>query len=103
MQQRYKETSEKYEVYFNIFHSECAIIFEIYLKDTKKRARNMKFTSIFFTASALYLQGLPQRYDNKFRNPWTLVKEISFISRYFMSRALCQTLMICYICIEKSM
>ena len=23
--QRYKQTSEKYEVYFNIFHSECNI------------------------------------------------------------------------------
>ena len=55
--QRYKETSEKYEVYFNIFHSECAIIFEIYLKDTKKRVRNMKFASIFFTASTFQVFG----------------------------------------------
>ena len=27
--QRYKQTSEKYEVYFNIFHSECS---KFYLK-----------------------------------------------------------------------
>ena len=26
-------------------------ILEVYLKDSNKRARNMKFTSIFFTAS----------------------------------------------------
>ncbi|MBQ3623338.1 MAG: hypothetical protein IJA04_06505, partial [Bacteroidaceae bacterium] len=44
--------SEKYEVYFNIFYSECTTIFDVYIKDIKKRAKNMKFTSIFFTASA---------------------------------------------------
>ena len=32
------------------------------LKDTNKRARNMKLASIFFTASAGYFRGLPQRY-----------------------------------------
>ena len=35
---------------------------EYLCKDTNKRARNMKFTSIFFKASAVYLRGLPQRY-----------------------------------------
>ena len=36
-----------------------------YFKDTKKRARNMKFNSIFFTASALYLRGY--RKDTKLK------------------------------------
>ena len=36
----------------SIFFTASASIFEVYLKDTYKRARNMKFTSIFFTASA---------------------------------------------------
>ena len=36
----------------SIFFTASASIFEIYLNDTNKRARNMKFTSIFFTASA---------------------------------------------------
>ena len=36
----------------SIFFTASASIFEIYLNNTNKRARNMKFTSIFFTASA---------------------------------------------------
>jgi hypothetical protein len=39
--------------------------FEVYLKDTYKRARNMKFTSMFFTASAVYLRGLTQKYQQR--------------------------------------
>ncbi len=30
-------------------------------KDTKKQARNMKFTSLFFTASADHFRDLPQK------------------------------------------
>ena len=88
--QRYVQTSEKHEVYFDVFHSECSIssrftakivkgerrknqvhlnfLFRTasYLrrngKDTYKRAKNMKFTSMFFTASAGYLRSLLQRY-----------------------------------------
>ena len=36
--------------------------FEILLKYTNKRARNMKFISMFLTASAVYIRGLPQIY-----------------------------------------
>jgi len=36
----------------SIFFTASAAIFLIYHKDSNKRARNMKFTSIFFTASA---------------------------------------------------
>ena len=32
LRQRYKETSEKYEVYFYIFYSECTAIFDVYIK-----------------------------------------------------------------------
>ena len=34
-------------------------------KYTNKRARNMKFTSIFFTASAVYIRGFHRKYTNK--------------------------------------
>ena len=34
-----------------------------YCKYTNKRARNIKFTWIFFTASAVYIRGLPQIYE----------------------------------------
>ena len=33
----------------------------VYHKDTKKQARNMKFTSLFFTASADHFRDLPQK------------------------------------------
>jgi len=37
-------------------------IFAVYCNDIDKRARNMKFTSMLFTASAVYLRTLVQRY-----------------------------------------
>ena len=36
---------------------------EVYLKDSNKRARNIKLALIFFTASAVYVQSLFQRYS----------------------------------------
>ena len=40
----------------SIFFQASASILGICLKDTNKRARNMKFTSIFFQASASILE-----------------------------------------------
>ena len=37
-------------------------LFEVYLKDSDKLARNIKFTWIFFTASTENLRGIPQIY-----------------------------------------
>ena len=36
------KTSEKYKACFNIFLSECRIIFEVYLKDTENEQNNIK-------------------------------------------------------------
>ena len=55
---------------------ESESIFEVYLKDTNKRARNMKFTSIFFKASAVYLRDLSQRRINE-REIWSLLQYFS--------------------------
>ena len=52
---------QKNEVYFNVFYSECNISSRFTLKDINKRAIKMKFTSMFFTASAVYLRGLPSK------------------------------------------
>ena len=38
-------------------------IFDIYIKYTNNRAKNMKFDSIFFTASAVYIRDLPKIYS----------------------------------------
>ena len=42
-------------------------MFVIYFEDTNKRVRNMKFTSIFFKASAVYFRGFPQRYTKNIK------------------------------------
>ena len=41
-------------------------MFEVYLKDSNKRAKNIKLALIFFTASEVYVQSLFQRYTNSF-------------------------------------
>ncbi|MBE6294871.1 MAG: hypothetical protein E7090_09380 [Bacteroidales bacterium] len=57
-----QQASEKYEVYFDIFQSERRI-YSREAQISNKRAKNMKFTSIFFKASAGYIQYPHQIYD----------------------------------------
>ena len=45
--QRYKQTSEKYEVYFNIFHSECNI-FYLKIHKSGQYSRFSLMNCIFF-------------------------------------------------------
>jgi len=67
MPQRYEYASEKSSL-LELFATSMSI-FMVYHKDTKKRARNMKFTSIFFTASEniyeVYLKDTNKRANKK--------------------------------------
>ena len=57
------QTSEKYEVHFNIFYSECRR-YSRFTANEHKRARNAKLVLAFFTASAGDIRGLPQMNTN---------------------------------------
>ena len=57
--QRYKQTSEKYEVYFDIYHSECSVCSQFSAKLTKGLlSRTQKATkyykSLYFSISRDY-------------------------------------------------
>ena len=80
------QTSGKYEVYFDILQSECSIYSRFTANTQTKRAENMKFTSIFYKASAVYIRGLPQihkqtsgKYEVYFN---ILLSECSIYSRF---------------------
>ena len=86
-----RKTSEKYEACFSIFYCECMqysrftadtrtnereirsllqyfllrvhAVFAVYRNYTNQRARNMKLASVFLTASAGCIRGLPQIHE----------------------------------------
>ena len=60
----------------SIFFTASAKYLRVYLKDTNKQARNMKFTSIFFTASAKYLRVYLKE------SPPNIKKQVNFIWGY---------------------
>ena len=62
--QRYTRNEREIWSLLQYFSQRVHTIFEVYLKDSKKWARNMKITSIFFTASTRYHRGNTQRHLN---------------------------------------
>ena len=52
----YAQTSDKYQACLNIFTAASAEFIRLKSKYTNKRAENMKFTSIFYKASAVYIR-----------------------------------------------
>ena len=72
--------SQKHEVYFDVFHSECSVYSRFTLKYTNKRAKISSLLE-YFTASVVYIRDYPKYTNNKQKFIQTSAVYIQYLSK----------------------